>query len=193
MAGISDLRKGLCIRYNGDIYTVLETQHVKKARGAASMRAKIKSLTSGKVIENNFQASANIDVIRVERHKNQYSYLDGQDLMFMHLENFEQIPIARTLIDGVELLLEGDEVDVLINTEDDSPLTVEMPQYVIREITYTEPGLKGDTATNTLKPAKVDSAVNPDGAEIRVPLFINIGDKVKIDTSSKSYMERMKN
>ncbi|MEO0583696.1 MAG: elongation factor P [Bacteroidota bacterium] len=192
MAGISDLRKGLCIRYNGDIYTVLETQHVKKARGAASMRAKIKSLTSGKIIENNFQASANIEVIRVERHKYQYSYQDGDSLMFMHLETFEQIPIGQKLIDNVELMLEGDEVDVLINTENDSPLTVEMPQYVIREIIYTEPGLKGDTATNTLKPAKVESAINQDGAEIRVPLFINTGDKVKIDTASKSYMERMK-
>ena len=187
MAGISDLRKGLCIRYNGDIYTVIATQHVKKARGAASMRAKIKSLTSGKVIENNFQASAQIDVIRVERHKYQYLYEQGDDLIFMHEETFEQIPIAKTLIDNVKLLAEGEKVDVLMNTENDSPLTVEMPQYVIREVTYTEPGIKGDTATNTLKPATVEG-----GEEIRVPLFINTGDKVKIDTATKAYMERMK-
>ncbi|MEO0895959.1 MAG: elongation factor P [Bacteroidota bacterium] len=187
MAGISDIRKGLCMKYNGDIYTVLEAQHVKQARGAASMRAKIKSLTTGKIIENNFQASAKIDVIRVERHKYQYLYPEGESLIFMHETTYEQIPIESSLIDGVELLEEGEMVEVLINTEDDSPLTVEMPQYVIREVTYTEPGIKGDTATNTLKPANIAS-----GAEIRVPLFINIGDKVKIDTASKSYMERIK-
>jgi len=187
MAGISDLRKGLCIRYNGDIYSILETQHVKKARGAASMRVKMKSLTSGKVIENNFQASAQIEDIRVERHKYQYLYEQGADLIFMHEETYEQIPIAKTLIDNVELLAESEVVDILINTEDDSPLTIEMPQYVVREVTYTEPGIKGDTATNTLKPATIEG-----GAEIRVPLFINIGDKVKVDTASKSYMERIK-
>ncbi|MCI4669791.1 MAG: elongation factor P [Bacteroidia bacterium] len=187
MAGISDLRKGLCIRYNGDIYSILETQHVKKARGAASMRVKMKSLTSGKVIENNFQASAQIEAIRVERHKYQYLYDSGEDLTFMHEETYEQIPISKKLIDNVELLTEGEMVEVLWNTEDDVALTVELPQYVIREVTYTEPGIKGDTATNTLKPATIEG-----GAEIRVPLFINQGDKVKVDTATKAYMERMK-
>lgn len=187
MAGISDLRKGLCIRYNGDIYSIQETQHVKKARGAASMRVKMKSITSGKVIENNFQASAQIETIRVERHQYQYSYESGNDLVFMNTESWEEVNISKASIDNVDLLAEGEMVEVLWNTEDDAPLTVELPQYVIREVTYTEPGVKGDTATNTLKPATIEG-----GAEIRVPLFINIGDKVKVDTSSKGYMERMK-
>ncbi|MCL4136146.1 UNVERIFIED_CONTAM: hypothetical protein GTU68_036991 [Idotea baltica] len=187
MASTSDIRNGLTFRYNNHIYTVVSFQHVKMGRGSAFVRVKMKSLTTGKVIENSFNTSAKIDDIRVERKKYQYLYAEDESLVFMDSETYEQINIMKVMIDALDLLLEGDIVEVLFNTEDDSPLTVEMPQNVVREITYTEPGLKGDTATNTLKPATVNS-----GAEVRVPLFINIGDKVKIDTATKSYMERVK-
>ncbi|MEM7654982.1 MAG: elongation factor P [Bacteroidota bacterium] len=187
MANISDIRNGLTFRYKSDIYSVTGFQHVKMGRGAAFVRVKMKSLTTGKVIEDTFNNSSKIDEIRVERRKYQYLYQDGEMLVLMDQETYEQIMINSNMIDAMDLMEEGETVEVLFNTNDNNPLTVEMAQHVIREITYTEPGLKGDTATNTLKPATVNT-----GAEIRVPLFINIGDKVKIDTSSKSYVERVK-
>lgn len=187
MAGISDIRNGLCFRYNSDIYSVVGFQHVKMGRGAAFVRVKMKSLTTGKVIENSFNGSAKLEEIRVERRVYQYLYSDGESLVFMNNETFEQIFLPETSIDGMDLLEEGDTVEILLNAQDETPLTVELPKHVVREITYTEPGLKGDTATNTLKPATISS-----GAEIRVPLFINIGDKIKVDTSSRSYVERVK-
>lgn len=187
MAGISDIRNGLCFRYNSDIYSVVEFQHVKMGRGAAFVRVKMKSLTSGKVIENSFNGSAKLEEIRVERRVFQYLYADGDSLVFMNNETFEQIFLTREAITSFDLLEEGDTVEILLNAQDETPLTIEMPKHVVREVTYTEPGLKGDTATNTLKPATVAG-----GAELRVPLFINIGDKVKIDTTSRSYVERVK-
>lgn len=187
MANISDIRNGLTFKYNGDIYSVVSFQHVKQGRGAAFVRVKMKSLNTGKVIENSFNGSAKIDDIRVERRKYQFLYEDGDALVFMNTETYDQINIQKAQIDNVDLLEEGEMVEVLFNTEDDLPLTIDIAKHVIREITYTEPGLKGDTATNTLKPARIAS-----GAEIRVPLFINIGDKVKIDTENRSYVERVK-
>ncbi len=187
MASTSDIRNGLTFRYNGEIYSVVSFQHVKMGRGSAFVRVKMKSLSTGKIIENSFNSSAKIDDIRVERRKFQYLYDDGITLVFMDTDTYEQININKEMIEALDLLVEGEMCEVLFNTQDDTPLTVDMPQYVIREVTYTEPGVKGDTATNALKPATVSS-----GAEIKVPLFINIGDKIKIDTSSKSYMERVK-
>lgn len=187
MASTSDIRNGMTFRYNGEIYSVVSFQHVKQGRGAAFVRVKMKSINTGKVIENSFNTSVKIEEIRVERKKFQYLYDEGHSLVFMDTDTYEQINIDKKMISALDLLQEGENVEILFNTQDDSPLQVEMPQYVIQEITYTEPGIKGDTATNSLKPATVSS-----GAEIRVPLFINIGDKVKIDTASKSYMERIK-
>ncbi|WNJ16469.1 elongation factor P [Pontibacter sp. G13] len=187
MATTSDIRNGMTFRYNGDIYVVVEFQHVKQGRGAAFVRVKMKSIKTGKVIENSFNTSAKIDEIRVERRVFQYLYEDGDSLVFMENTTYEQINIPKHMVEALELLKEGENVEVLINTEDDSPMTIEMAKNVVREVTYTEPGIKGDTATNTLKPATVEG-----GAEIRVPLFINIGDKVKIDTATKKYMERIK-
>jgi elongation factor P len=187
MANASDIRNGLTIKYNDDIYKVISFQQVKQARSAGFYRTKLKSLTTGKVIENNFNSSAKIDTVRVERRYFQYLYAEGDMLVFMDTETYEQININREVIDGVQFLKEGDTCEVLFNTETDLPLTVEMQESVILEITYAEPGLRGDTATNTLKPAKVET-----GAEVRVPLFINEGDKVKINTLTGEYMERVK-
>ncbi|GAB4411351.1 MAG: elongation factor P [Bacteroidia bacterium] len=187
MANISDIRNGLTFRYNSDIYVVIEFQHVKMGRGAAFVRVKMKSIKTGKVIENSFNNSAKIDEIRVERRRFQYLYPEGDQLVFMDVDSYEQVNIARFMIDSIDFLGEGEFVEVLFNVEDDTPLTVELAASVIREVVYTEPGLRGDTATNTLKPATLEG-----GAEIRVPLFINIGDKIKVDTASGAYMERVK-
>jgi elongation factor P len=187
MASISDIRNGLTFRYNNDIWSVIGFQHVKMGRGAAFVRVKMKSLTTGKVVENSFNNSAKLEDIRIERRQYQFLYEEGDTLIFMETETYEQIPIKKEMIENLDLLKEGEMVEVLFNTEDDMPLTIDIPQHVVREITYTEPGLKGDTATNTLKPATIET-----GAEIRVPLFINIGDKIKIETASRSYVERVK-
>ena len=187
MASTSDIRNGLCIRHNNDIFSVVEFQHVKPGKGAAFVRTKLKSLTTGRVLDNTFPAGHKIEEVRVERHKMQYLYNDDMGYHFMDTETFEQAALDVKLIDNPGLLKESMEVDVLYNSQDNTPLTMEMPQYVVVEITYTEPGVKGDTATNTLKPATVET-----GAEVRVPLFINTGDFVKVDTASGSYMERVK-
>lgn len=187
MANTSDIRNGMCIEFNNDIFSVVEFQHVKPGKGAAFVRTKLKSLTTGKVLDNTFSAGHKVDEVRVERHKMQYLYNDDMGYHFMNSETFEQARINEEMIDQPGLLKEGSEVDVLFHSGTGQPLTLEQPQYIELAITYTEPGVKGDTATNTLKPATVET-----GAEVRVPLFINTGDKIKIETKTGSYMERVK-
>ncbi len=187
MATTADIKNGLCIYFSNDIYSVVEFLHVKPGKGPAFVRTKLKSLTTGKVLDNTFSSGHKIDPVRVERHEYQYLFEDDLGYNFMHNETFEQISIKKDLIDNAGLMKEGMVVEVLINAETEEPLTCELPATVEMEVTYTEPGLKGDTATNTLKPATVET-----GAEIKVPLFINTGDFIKIDTRTNSYMERVK-
>ncbi len=187
MANTSDIRNGLCIEYNHGIYSVVEFQHVKPGKGNAFVRTKLKSLKTGRVIDNTFPAGHKIKTVRVERRKFQYLYKDDMGYHFMDNDTYEQVSLEETLIESPQFLKEGSEVEVLFNTADDSPLTLDMPQNVVLEIIYTEPGVRGDTATNTLKPAKVET-----GAEVKVPLFINEGDFVKLDTKTGSYLERVK-
>lgn len=187
MATTADIRNGLMIRYNNDIYEIVEFQHVKPGKGAAFVYAKLKNVTNGRVLENNFNAGHKIDSVRVERRKYQYLYPDGDDFLFMNTETFDQIPIPKHMISPIEFLMEGHECEVVFNADDEKILAVYLPNFVVMEITYSEPGIKGDTATNTLKPATVES-----GAEVRVPLFVNTGDKIKIDTRTRSYVERVK-
>lgn len=187
MANTSDIRNGLCIEFNNDIWSVVEFQHVKPGKGNAFVRTKLKSLKTGKVVDNTFSAGHKIFTVRVERRKFQYLYNDDMGYHFMNMENYEQTALEEHLIENPQFLKEGSNVEVLFHADQEIPLQLEMPQYINLEITYTEPGVKGDTATNTLKPAKVET-----GAEIKVPLFINEGDKVKIDTKTGAYMERVK-
>lgn len=187
MISISDIRNGLAFRHKNDIYTVVSFQQVKQARSAGFYRVKMKSISSGKTIDDTFNSNVKLDDIRVERRSYQYSFDEGDSLVFMDTNTWEQIPIPKVRISDFELLKAGENVDVLFNTADDNILTVELPQSVIREVTYTEPGIKGDTATNTLKPATVEG-----NAEIKVPLFVNIGDKIKINTEDRKYVERVK-
>lgn len=187
MATTSDIRNGLCIRYNHDIYKVTEFLHVKPGKGPAFVRTKLKSVTTGKVLENTFSAGHKIDEVRVETHKFQFLYNDGEHYHFMNTEDYTQIALSENALDAPNLLKEGEVVTVLINTEDNMPLSVEMPASVVLEVTHTEPGVKGNTATNATKPATVET-----GAEVNVPLFINEGDKIRIETDKGTYKERIK-
>lgn len=187
MATTADIRKGLCINWNDDTWKIIEFQHVKPGKGPAFVRTKLKSVTSGKVVDNTFSAGHRIEDVRVETRKYQYLYEDDNGFHFMNNDDYSQVYINKGMIDNPQFMKAGDEVTILFRSADEVPLSAELPQYVIMEITYTEPGLKGDTATNASKPAKTET-----GAEIRVPLFINEGDKVKINTEDGSYMERIK-
>ena len=187
MASTSDIRNGLCIKFNHDIYKIIEFLHVKPGKGPAFVRTKLKSLTNGKVLDNTFSAGHKIEEVRVETHKFQYLYAEGDNYNFMHIETFEQIVLNKDILDAPGLLKEGENVMVIINAETEAPLSVDMPASVVLEVTYSEPGVKGNTSTNATKPATVET-----GATINVPLFINEGDKIKIDTATSSYMERVK-
>lgn len=187
MASTSDIRKGLCIHYNNDIYKIIEFLHVKPGKGPAFVRTKLKSVTTGKVVDNTFSAGHKIDDVRVETRKYQFLYAEGDVYHFMNTEDYNQIELQENILDQPKLMKEGEVVTVMINTEDSSPLSVEMPASVILEITHTEPGVKGNTATNATKPATAET-----GAKINVPLFINEGDKIKVDTEKGTYIERVK-
>tara|TARA_X000001036_G_C20677122_1_gene804623 strand:+ start:2375 stop:2938 length:564 start_codon:yes stop_codon:yes gene_type:complete len=187
MATTSDIRKGLCIKYNNDIFKIIEFLHVKPGKGPAFVRTKLKSISSGKVVDNTFSSGHKIESIRVETNKFQFLYNDNDQFHFMNTDNYEQINIDKKIIDSPELLKEGEIVTISINSEDGMPLLVDMPASVILEIKETEPGLKGNTATNATKPAITET-----GARINVPLFINEGDKIKVDTDKGSYLERIK-
>ena len=187
MASTSDIKNGLCIKYNNDIYKIIEFLHVKPGKGPAFVRTKLRSLSNGKVLDNTFSAGHKIEEVRVETHSFQYLYAEGDQFHFMNVESYEQITLDKKTLDAPDLLKEGTIVMVQINTETDLPLSVDMPSSIVLEVTYAEPGVKGNTATNATKPAKVET-----GASVNVPLFINEGDKIKIETATGSYMERVK-
>lgn len=187
MATTADFKNGLCIEYNNGLYTIVEFQHVKPGKGPAFVRTKLKNLNTGKVVDNTFSAGHKITTARVERRGHQYLYKDDIGYHFMDSSTYEQVAIAESLIDRPGLMKDGQEVEILFHAEKEEILGCELPQFVMLAITYTEPGIKGDTATNATKPATLET-----GAEIQVPLFINEGDKIKIDTKTNSYSERVK-
>ena len=187
MASTSDIKNGLSIKHNHDIYKIIEFLHVKPGKGPAFVRTKLKSLTNGKVLDNTFSAGHKIDTVRVETHTFQYLYAEGDDFHFMNAESFEQITLNKNVLDSPDLLKEGEVVSVLFSTEDNMALSIEMPASVVLRVASSEPGVKGNTATNATKPAILET-----GARINVPLFINEGDKIKVDTEKGSYIERVK-
>lgn len=188
MATTADIKNGLCIKFNDALFTIVEFQHVKPGKGPAFVRTKLKNLTTGKVIDNTFSAGHKIEPVRVERRKYQYLYNDEMGYHFMNQDNYEQISIMEDLIDAPKFLKEGEVCEIVVHAEEETPLLCELPAYVEMAITYTEPGLKGDTATNAMKPATIET-----GAEVRVPLFINEGDMIKLDPRTGAYSERVKN
>lgn len=188
MATTSDFKNGMCIEYNNDLYVIVQFQHVKPGKGGAFVRTRLKSLTTGKVLENTFNAGVKVETARVERRPYQFLYTDDLGYHFMHLETFEQLSIEASMVENKDLYKEGQEVEVVYHTDTESPLSVELPPFVNLLITYSEPGVRGDTSSSTaLKPATLET-----GAEIMVPIFVNQGDKIKVDTRDRSYSERVK-
>lgn len=187
MATTADFRNGMCIEYNNGLYFIIEFLHVKPGKGAAFVRTKLKNVQTGRVIENTFNSGVKVNEVRIERRPYQFLYKDDMGYNFMNNETFEQITIEENLINGVKFLKEGEIVEVVTHADNETVLYADVATQVVLEITYTEPGLKGDTATNTLKPATVET-----GAEVRVPLFIETGEKIKIDSRDGSYIERAK-
>ena len=187
MATTADFRNGLCLEFNNDLYTIVEFQHVKPGKGAAFVRTKLKSLTTGKVIENTFNSGVKVTTARVERRPHQYLYKDDTGFHFMDLKSFEQINLQEDMIDNADLIKDGQEVEILFHAETETPLSCDLPPFVDLVVTYTEPGVRGDTATNATKPATLET-----GAQIQVPLFINQDELIKVDTRTRSYSERVK-
>jgi elongation factor P len=182
-----DIKKGTCIRLDGKLYFCIDFLHVKPGKGNTIMRTTLKDVVSGRVLEKRFNIGEALEDVRVERRPYQYLYMEGTDYIFMNNETFEQIPIAKDLITGVEYMKEGDTVEVVSDSSTETVLYAEMPVKTRLQITYTEPGLRGDTATNTLKDATVET-----GAKVRVPLFIEEGEIIEIDTRDGSYQNRVK-
>jgi elongation factor P len=187
MATTADIKNGLCIRHNDKLYQIIEFQHVKPGKGPAFVRTKIRQIESGKVLDHTFSAGHKIEIVRIENREYQYLYQEGSDYVFMNNETFEQVNIPSKMIEKPLFLQEGMTCNILFHAEEEMPLVVELPMYIVSEVTYTEPGVKGDTATNSMKPATITT-----GAEVRVPLFIDNGEVIKIDTRTGVYVERVK-
>ena len=187
MINAQDIKNGTCIRMDGKLYFCIEFLHVKPGKGNTFMRTKLKDVVNGYVIERRFNIGEKLEDVRVEHRPYQFLYAEGEDNIFMNQETYEQIPISKELVTGVEFMKEGDVVDVVSDASTETVLYAEMPIKTVLKITYTEPGLKGDTATNTLKPATVET-----GATVRVPLFINEGELIEVDTRDGSYVGRVK-
>ena len=187
MINSQDIKKGTCIRLDGKLYFCIDVLHVKPGKGNTIMRTTLKDVVSGRVIERRFNIGEKLEDVRVERRPYQFLYLEGTDYIFMNQETFDQVPIAKDLVTGVDFMKEGDIVEVVSDASTETILFAEMPVKTVLRITYTEPGLKGDTATNASKPATVET-----GAEVRVPLFINEGELIEVDTRDGSYLNRVK-
>ncbi|MCV9387540.1 elongation factor P [Reichenbachiella ulvae] len=187
MASTADFKNGMCIEYNNGLYFIVEFQHVKPGKGPAFVRTKLKNVETGKVIDNTFTAGHKINTARIERRDYQYLYKDDLGYHFMDSSTYEQVSLQEDLINAPQFLKDGQEVVVIFHAEEEKVLGCELPMHIELEVTYTEPGLKGDTATNASKPATLET-----GAEIQVPLFVNQGDVLKIESSTGSYVERVK-
>lgn len=188
MATTADFKNGMTIEYNDQLYTIIQFQHVKPGKGAAFVRTKLKNVKTGKVIENTFNSGVKVNTVRVERRPYQYLYKDDMGFNFMHTETFEQVSIPEGLIENSDLMKEGQVIEINFHAELETPLTAELPPFVELEVTETIQGEKGNTASSTaLKPATLET-----GAEIMVPMFIQAGEVLKIDTRDRSYSERVK-
>ncbi len=184
----ADLYNGMVIRYNGELYTVTEFQHVSPGNWRAFVRVRLKNVKSGRVIEQRLRAGETLEDVRVEHQNWQFLYIDGNDYVFMNLENFDQRPISKEMLgDAVRFLKEQDVVEMLVDSGTDEIVAVELPNFVELTVESAEPGVRGDTATNATKPATLET-----GATVNVPLFVNPGDKIRVDTRSGQYVERVK-
>lgn len=181
----ADFRNGMCIEYNNKLCTIVEFQHVKPGKGGAFVRTKLRDIKTGRVVDYTFNAGTKFDSVRLETKKMQFLYSDGTDFNFMDMSSFEQLSIpAETVGSAANWLKENDEATLMY--AGDELISIEPPMFVELEVTETEPGFKGDTATGASKPATVET-----GATVSVPLFVEIGDKIKIDTRTGEYLSRV--
>lgn len=187
MINAQDIKIGTCIRMDGKLYFCIDFLHVKPGKGNTFMRTKLKDVVNGYVLERRFNIGEKLEDVRVERRPYQYTYQEGEHYHFMNQETFDDIIIDKNLINGVDFMIEGQIVEVVSDASTETVLFADMPVKVQLKVTYTEPGIKGDTATNTLKPATVES-----GAEVRVPLFIEEGEIIEINTQDGSYVGRIR-
>lgn len=188
MADTSDFRNGLIIKFKNDLYTITDFQHVKPGKGGAFVRSTLKNMRTGKVLDNTFRSGEKIDIVRVERREYQFLYREANGLVLMDGDTYEQITVPEDKFgDSQKYMKEGVQVAIL-EDEDSNIISVEIPIFVELTVTHTEPGLRGDTATNVLKPATLET-----GAEVQVPIFVNEGEVLKIDTRTGEYVERVKN
>ncbi|MBO4786202.1 MAG: elongation factor P [Prevotellaceae bacterium] len=187
MINSQDIKKGTAIRMDGGIWVCIEFQHRKPGKGNTVMNTKLKNVTDGRVLDRTFQVGLKLEDVRIERRPYQYLYKEGEDYIFMNQETYDQAPIAKDLVTGVDFMKESDIVEVVSDADTETVLFAEMPVKTVLRVTHSEPGIKGDTATNATKPATLET-----GVEIRVPLFINEGDLVQVDTRDGSYLQRMK-
>lgn len=187
MANTSDISRGLIVKLDGKLYSIIEFGENKTARAAAKVWAKLKGVDNTRTIEHTWNSGDNIYPVRIERKAYQFIFKDETGYSFMDNETFEQITVPETMIDSPQYLSDGMNVSVMINTETELPMTVELDEKIVVKITYCEPGMKGDTATRTLKPATIET-----GATVNVPLFINEGELIRINTKTGEYSERVK-
>lgn len=187
MATTADISRGMILKLDGSLYSVVDFGQNKTARAAAKVWAKLKGLENGRSIEHTWNSGDSIHPVRVERKAFQFLYKDDSGYNFMDNETFEQIVLGEAMIDAPQFLKDGQEVSVLVNTETELAMSVELPDKIVVLVTYSEPGLKGDTATRTLKPATVET-----GATVNVPLFVNEGELIRINTKTGDYVERVK-
>lgn len=177
----------MIIKIDGSLYSVVEFGQNKTARAAAKVWAKLKGVDNNRTIEQTWNSGENIFPVRVERKPFQYLYKDDTGYNFMDTATFEQLAVQENMVDAPQFLKDGQEVSMLVNTETDLPMSVELPDKIVLLVTYTEPGLRGDTATRTLKPATVET-----GATVNVPLFVNEGELIRVNTKTGEYVERVK-
>jgi len=188
MATTADIKNGMTIELNGQFFSIVQFQHVKPGKGPAFVRTKLKNVKTGKVIDNTFTAGVKLDLVRIERRPYQYLYKDDMGFNFMNTETFEQISLMDGLIENADLMKEGQIIEINFHADTETPLTAELPPFVELEVTHTIEGEKGNTASSTaLKPATLET-----GAEIMVPMFINTGEIIRVDTRDRSYGERVK-
>lgn len=188
MANTADISRGLILKLDGSLYSVVEFGENKTARAAAKVWAKLKGVDNNRSIEKTWNSGDTIYPVRVERKTFQFLYKDDSGYNFMDTETFEQLALEEHMVDAPQFLKDGQEVSVLVNTETEQPMNVELPDKIVLQVTYSEPGVKGDTATRTLKAATVET-----GATVMVPLFVNEGELIRINTKSGEYVERVKN
>jgi elongation factor P len=185
VATSNDIKNGTVLRIDGNLWSVIEFQHVKPGKGGAFVRTKMKNVLSGKVVDKTFNAGIKVETANVDRRDFQYLYMDGEDFVFMDTDTYDQVTVpAATVGDAKDYMLEG--MSVMLASNDGTPLYIELPTSVVLEITYTEPGLQGDRSTGGTKPATLET-----GAEIQVPLFLEQGVKVKVDTRTGDYLGRV--